>query len=255
MIRLLKYHILESFNVVRWCLLAIAFAFVAVVSVAKFVQMADLTTLTFSSLEVTYLILNDVTSMIFIYLPIYLFLVCGIMFENHFGELELLKSESRRRYFMAKWLTVLFYTLLFFGVLFIGNYLMSQQVFEHSAVWSSDFLKVQVMLGEDVQSFVHSPLMTIGLSLLSFFLLYFCVGTISMLLALVTRKEAYTLLIALVSGLGMSVLFMYGFEMTRGFSASGYVIQNGMLVVGILMVTLISIAYFNKKDFYMEKKH
>ncbi|MEG0579549.1 MAG: hypothetical protein RR490_06500 [Niameybacter sp.] len=39
--KMIRYNISESFNVVRWCLTLLAFSFVAVVSVAKYIQLSD----------------------------------------------------------------------------------------------------------------------------------------------------------------------------------------------------------------------
>ena len=91
--KMIRYNISESFNLVRWCLTIIAFAFACVVSVAKYIQISDMTAITFSSLEITYLILNDTVSLIYIYLPLYLFLICGIMFDDNFGSLESLSAK------------------------------------------------------------------------------------------------------------------------------------------------------------------
>ncbi|MDU7538059.1 MAG: hypothetical protein E7K67_13830, partial [Peptostreptococcaceae bacterium] len=101
--KMIRYNISESFNLVRWCLTIIAFAFACVVSVAKYIQISDMTAITFSSLEITYLILNDTVSIIYIYLPLYLFLICGIMFDDNFGSLEVIKCQSRGKWLVGKW--------------------------------------------------------------------------------------------------------------------------------------------------------
>lgn len=252
--RMITYNISESFNVVRWCLTVIAFAFVAVVSVAKFVQIADMTAITFSSLEVTYLILNDTTSIMYIYLPLYLFLICGIMFDDNFGSLEVIKSGSRRNWVNSKFITLLFYTVMYFIVLFGMSFLISDQVFPFSSAWSSDFLKVQVMMGGNVRNFTYPPLMTIGLSICSVFCLYLCSGSVSVFLSLLTHKEAYALSGSLVIGLSISALFVLGLTITKGMSVQAFVAQNTLLVIGTLLMVILSMILTNKKDFSTEKR-
>ncbi|MGL4799882.1 MAG: hypothetical protein ACRDDX_05660 [Cellulosilyticaceae bacterium] len=252
--RMISYNISESFNLVRWCMVVIVFAFVAVVSVAKYVQIADMTELTFSSLEVTYLILNDTTSLMYIYLPLYLFLICGIMFDDNFGSLEIIKCGTRGKWVFGKFMTLIFYTVMYFIVLFGMNFMMSHQVFPYSNVWSSDFLKVQVMMGQQVQNFVYPPLMTIGLSICSVFFLYMCSGSISVFLSLVTNKEAYALFGSLVAGLGISAMFLFGLSITKGLSVQAFVAQNTILVLGVLLMSVLSIWVTRKKDFHCEKR-
>ncbi len=252
--RILRYNISESFNVVRWCLTVIAFAFVAVVSVAKFVQLADLTSLTFSSLEITYLVLSDTTNIVYIYLPLYLFLICGMMFDDNFGTLEVIKCGTRFKWVLSKFMTLLFYTFAYFIVLFVLNFLISYQVFPYSEVWSSDFLKVQVMMGEQVQSFTYSPMTTIGLALLSTFLLYFCVGSMSVFFSLVTNREAYALFASLLCGLGISALFVFVLEGTKGVSVAAFTTQNILLFIGSAIMLTLSAIWTNLRDFNIQKR-
>lgn len=252
--RIMSYNISESFNLVRWCLTVIAFSFVAVVSVAKFVQLSDIAAITFTSLEITYLILNDTTSIIYIYLPLYLFLICGIMFDDNFGTLEVIKCGSRMKWVMSKFMTLFFYTVMFFMTLFLINFLISNQVFPYKQEWSSDFLKVQVMMGESVKNFMYPPLVTIGLSVCSTFFLYLCAGSISVFFSLLTNKEAYALFGSLACGIGISTLFVFGLEMTKGMSVQAFAIQNGLLVVGSILVIIMSVLITNRKDFHIEKR-
>lgn len=252
--RIISYNISESFNLVRWCLVVIAFSFVAVVSVAKYVELSDLTALTYSSLETTYLVLNDTTSIIYIYLPLYLFLICGVMFDDNFGSLEVIKCGSRRNWVLGKFATLLFYTMLYFIVLVGINYLISDQVFPFSRVWSQDFVKVQVMMGQDPRNFVYPPLVTMGLSIISVGCMYLCVGSISVCFSLVTHKEAYALLFSLVCGIVISMLFVFGLELTTQVSVLGFAVRNGVLIGITVLMVIGSIIFANRKDFSIEKK-
>lgn len=252
--KMIRYNLSESFNLVRWCLTIIAFAFVAVVSVAKYIQISDTTAITFSSLEITYLILNDTMSVIYIYLPLYLFLVCGMMFDDNFGSLEVIKCQSRGKWFFSKWVTLLFYTILFFIALFGLNFLISDQVFPFSVNWSSDFINVQIIMGQSARNFIYGPLQTIGLSLASVFALYLTIGMLSMIFALITNKEASALFLSLIIGILISIAFVYGLELTSKMSLEAFAWRNGILSGCMLLIWGIALCITYTKDFNMERK-
>lgn len=252
--KMIRYNISESFNLVRWCLTIIAFAFVAVVSVAKYIQISDMTSITFSSLETTYLILNDTISIIYIYLPLYLFLVCGIMFDDNFGSLEVIKCQSRGKWLLSKWVTLLFYTIIFFVALFGLNFLISDQVFPFSTSWSSDFINVQIIMGQSAKNFIYTPVQTIGLSLISVFALYLTLGMLSMVFALLTNKEAYALFASLVVGILISVTFVYGLALTSKMSLDAFAWRNGILAIGMLVIGCLALRITYRRDFNIERK-
>ena len=252
--KMIRYNISESFNLVRWCLTIIAFAFACVVSVAKYIQISDMTAITFSSLEITYLILNDTVSIIYIYLPLYLFLICGIMFDDNFGSLEVIKCQSRGKWLVGKWVTLLFYTLLFFVALFTLNFLISDQVFPFSASWSSDFLKVQVTMGQSARNFIYTPFQTIGLSLGSVFSLYLAVGMLSMVFSLLTHKEAYALFLSLIIGILTSAVFMYVLDFTSQMSVASFAWRNGILFASMVLAFIGALWITYKRDFNIERK-
>lgn len=253
-VKMLRYNISESFNVVRWCLTLVAFSFVAVVSVAKYIQLSDMTAITFSSLETTYLILNDTMSVVYIYLPLYLFLMCGLMFDDNFGALEVIKCKSRGKWYLCKWLTLLFYTIVFFICLFGMNFLICNQVFPYSTSWSSDFLHVQVMLGQSAKNFFYGPIETVGMSLISVFFLYLVAGMMSMFFSMITNKEAYAFFISLVLGILISVAFVYGMKLTSQLSFEAFMWRNGMLFVGALFIGVLGLWHTYQKDFKLESK-
>lgn len=252
--RIISYNISESFNVVRWCIAVIAFAFVAVVSVAKYVELSNMAAITFSSLETTYLILNDPTNIAYIYLPLYLFLICGIMFDDNFGTLEVIKCRSRRNWIISKYTTLLFYTVMYFVVLFVMNFLISDQVFPYSQVWSSDFVNVQVLMGQSPKNFVFTPLVTIGLSLASMFSLYLCAGTCSVVFSLVTNREADALFLSLGIGIILSTLFVFVLDMTSQMSVQAFGFRNGILWAIIFVLCTVAYSLTNRRDFNMSRR-
>lgn len=250
--KMIGYNVSESFNVVRWCLTLIAFAFVAVVSVAKYIQLSDMTSITYSSLETTYLILNDTMSIVYIYLPLYVFLMCGLMFDDNFGALEVVKCESRGKWYLGKWVTLLIYTVLFFLCLLGMNLIICNQVFQYSTSWSHDFLRVQVMMGQSAKNFMYDPIQTIGMSLISVFFLYLVAGMLSMFFSLCLGKEAYAFILSLVLGILISILFVYGLKITGQMSIQAFLWRNGFLLCGTGIVGGLGLLHTYKKDFNLE---
>lgn len=157
-LRNFRYHIRESFPAVRFCLCIAVIAFAAVVSTYQYIDLAGMAAISFSCYETSYLILNDSINLIYIFLPLYVFLVCGIMFDNHFGAVEILKCGSRTKWMVNKYLTFVFYTCLFFGLLFGIVLSVCGNVFPAGAKWSRDFVSLRVMLGQSALDFAYSSL-------------------------------------------------------------------------------------------------
>lgn len=252
--KIIRYNISESFNVVRWCLAIVALAFTCVVSVAKYIQLSDLTAITFSSLEITYLVLNDTVNLTYIYLPMYLFLVCGMMFDENFGVVEIIKCQSRGKWFIGKWFTLVFYTVLFFGVLLSINFMISNQVFPLSENWSGDFIKVQVMMGQSPYNFLYTPFQMIGLSLVSVLSLYLAVGTLSLLFSILTSKEVYALVFSLLIGILTSIVFIEQLDLTKQMSLEAFMWRNGMLLGSLVVIFVVTLWMVYQRDFNTERK-
>ncbi|MFV0517448.1 MAG: hypothetical protein ACK5MV_08625 [Aminipila sp.] len=248
----LRYNISESFNVVRWAIAIIIIAFVGVVNVYKYIELSDNVSITFSTLETTYLILNDFMSIVYIYLPIYIFTICGIMNADNFGLIEILKCGSRHRWVISKLFTLLFYTCAFFTLLFAVSFFISNQVFPYSSSWSSDFVKTQVAFGESVHKFVQNPFITILLQLGTLFLTYLISGAVSLWISLKTSKESLALLISILVGIIFSMtMFAVGFGKHGALLYIGQYTALSIILI-ILVVTLCITA--KRKDFDMLKK-
>ncbi|OON96523.1 MAG: hypothetical protein ATN36_05460 [Epulopiscium sp. Nele67-Bin005] len=249
----MKYNLSQNFNFIRWAILIVVVSFVAVVSVAKYIQIADLTAITYTALENLYLIMNDPTNMTYIYLPLYLFLTCGVMFDDNFGGIEIVKCGSRKNWLFQKILTLLFLTILFF-IMTVGiNFYITYQAFPYSQNWSSDFIKMQVLAGQDVQNFVYSPSLVLGLSIFSLFLVYFMIGILSILISLCRDDEAQTLFITLPIGVLVSLAITY-FGAMYNKSLELYIYQNIILVFLVTLITLLSFWKVENKDFVLNKK-
>ncbi len=187
--------------VARWCLAIAVISFAAVVSVYKYIDMSDMAV--FSSLETMYLILTDTMNTVFIYLPLYLFIVCGIMFDNGFGETGILRFRSRGEWLFVKASAYVVNTVVFFGVMLLINYVVSSQVFNFSELWSGDFIGFRVMSGQPASDFSNPPVPTIASACMSVFMLYILCGFVNLLFSLLSNRES----VGLFASLAVGILF------------------------------------------------
>lgn len=200
----LLYSLNSHIPAARWCLALVIIAFTAVVSVYKYIDLADMAT--FSCLEVMYLILSDTMNIVFIYLPAYLFVVSGITFDSGFGKTAVLRHESRREWLDIKLITYVVNTVIFFAAVILFDFLVSYRVFGFSYVWSSDFVGFRVLSGQPFEDFIQPPLSTIFASCGAVLMLYILCGLMNMLFSLLCGREDAGLFISLLFGiiLGLS---------------------------------------------------
>ena len=168
--------------------------------------MADMAV--FSSLETMYLILTDTMNTVFIYMPLYLFVVSGIMFDNGYGEIGILRFKSRTEWLSVKAAAYVLNTIVFFGIMILINLVVSSQVFSFSDVWSGDFIGFRVMSGQPSSDFVYPPVPTIVSACASVFMLYILCGFVNMLFSLVSGRESVGLFLSLAVGIGLGIADM-----------------------------------------------
>ena len=246
-LRGVMFSLSEHIPAARWCLALSVIAFTAVVSVHKYIDIADMAA--FSSFEALFLIITDTVNIVFIYLPLYLFTVCGIMFDSGFGGIEILRCGSRSRWLAGKLITYLINTLVFFAAVFIINYTVCSRAFNFSSLWSSGFIVVRVMLGHSAEDFFAPPLPTILLASLSVLLLYVLCGIINMLVSLITGRESAALFFSLLSGISLGLANM---AVTSN-SGESQIVRCVILAVSAMSVYVFCIAAANKKDFSGKK--
>lgn len=239
----------EHIPAARWCLALAVIAFTAVVSVHKYIDMADMAA--FSSLEVLFLILTDVTNIVFIYLPLFLFIVCGIMFDSGFGGIEILRCGSRTSWLSGKLITYLVNTLIFFGALFLINFAVCSKVFNFSDVWSGGFVGFRVMTGQPAEDFSAAPVITIIAASCAAFFFYTLCGMVNMLVSLVTDRESTALFASLFVGIALGLINML---MISG-SAGSQLMRCVILVLMSAGVYALCIAAVRKKDFAGKKMY
>ncbi len=243
------FSISEHIPAARWCLAVIVISFTAAVSTVKYIDLAD--TAAFSSFEIMFLILTDIMNIIFIYLPLYLFIVCGIMFDKGFGCLEIIRCSSRCHWLTGKLAAYVLNTLIFFAVMFIINFAVCSRVFPFSKTWSSDFVGFRVMTGQPSMDFAYPPVPTITAACAAVLLLYIFCGIVNMLVSLLTDRESAALFISLFTGISLGLANMM--------TASNGILEQVLRC--IVLFTLTAIAYtlclsaVKKKDFGGKKMY
>lgn len=213
-LRGLRFSLTEHIPAARWCLALAVIAFTATVSVRKYIDLAE--TAAFSSFEAMFLIITDITNIVFIYLPLYLFTVCGIMFGGDFGGIDILRCGSRGRWLAGKAVTYAVNTALFFAAILTVNLIVCSRTFEFSSVWSSGFVGFRTMTGSPAADFSAPPLPTITGAAVSALLLYLFCGLINMFFSLLTDRESTALFVSLFAGIALGLL-----NMTEGSNGLG----------------------------------
>ncbi len=198
-LRGLGFSLSEHIPMARWCLALAVIAFTAVVSVYKYIDLAD--TAAFSSLEVMFLILTDVMNIVFIYLPLYLFVVSGITFDRGFGGIEMLRCGSRASWLGGKLMTYLINTLIFFAAMIVIDMVVCSCAFGFSSVWSGDFVGFRVMFGQPAEDFAQPPVPTIISAAAAVCLFYVMCGMVNMLVSLLTDRESVAMFVSLLVGI------------------------------------------------------
>ena len=241
-LRGLGFSLSEHIPAARWCLALAVTAFTAAVSVRKYIDLAE--TAAFSSFEALFMMITDITNIVFIYLPLYLFTVCGIMFGNDFGGIDILRCGSRGRWLAGKAITYAVNTLVFFAAVLIINLAVCSRTFEFSDVWSSGFVGFRVMTGSPAADFAAPPLPTIMGAAFSALLLYLFCGMINMFFSLVTGRESAALFVSLFAGIALGLLNM----MSGSNSCGSQLLRCLVLAVSAAAVYVFSAAAVRKKS-------
>lgn len=241
-LRGLRFSLTEHIPAARWCLALAVIAFTAAVSVRKYIDLAE--TAAFSSFEALFMMITDITNIVFIYLPLYLFTVCGIMFGSDFGGIDILRCGSRGRWLVGKAITYAVNTVLFFAAVFGINLAVCSRTFEFSGVWSSGFVGFRVMTGSPASDFSTSPLPTIIGAAVSALLLYLFCGMINMFFSLLTGRESAALFVSLFAGIALGLL-----NMTAGSNGlESQLLRCLILAVSAAAVYVFSAAAVGRKD-------
>lgn len=246
-LRGLSFSLSEHIPAARWCLALIVMAFTALVSVYKYIDLAD--TATFSAPEVLFLILTDVMNIVFIYLPLYLFIVSGITFDSGFGGLGALRCGSRNAWLGGKLVTYLVNTLIFFAALILIDLAVCAGAFSFADAWSGDFVGFRVMMGQPAEDFSVSPIPVIISACGAVLMFYIFCGAVNMLTALISGREAAALFASLLVGIaaGLANMLIPSNGLVSQLIRCGALLAASAAVYGICLIAV------RKKDFGSKK--
>lgn len=195
-----------SFSLPRWLLAAAAAAFSATVSLYRYVDSAWLLDVHLSAGEVSMLILRNPVNAAFIYLPLYLFLACGIAGDLGASSQALLLCGSRKRYLMLLVFRLGLVTAAFLALITLVTGTVTLQVFPWSDLWSRDYLAWRTLQGESPLAFTLPPAAALGLQLLCRGAAYWLAGCLCLLVGVLWRIEPLSLALGLLCGLPAALL-------------------------------------------------
>ena len=195
-----------GFSLPRWLLAAAAAAFSATVSLFRYVDSAWLLDVHLSAEEVCILVLRSPVNAAFIYLPLYLFLACGIAGDLGSSPQALLLCGSRRRYLALLVTRLALVTAAFLALVTAITGAIALQIFPHSSLWSRDFLAWQALEGQSPLAFTLGPLPALGLQLLCRGAAYWLAGCLCLLCGVLWKSELLSLALGLLCGLPAALL-------------------------------------------------
>ncbi len=236
------FGISEHIPAARWCLAIAAVAFSAAVSVSRYIDLAD--TAAFSSFEILFMIMTDPINIVFIYLPAYLFTVCGIMFGSGFGGIEILRCHSRSDWLAGKLIVYAVNTVIFFAAVVAIDLTVCSRTFFFSDVWSSGFVGFRVMMGNPASDFASPPVPTLICASAAVLMFYFFCGMVNMLVSVVFGRESAALFISLLAGICIGMLN----TMVYSNDTESQLIRCAILVAASLLMYVFCLAALSRKD-------
>jgi hypothetical protein len=123
--------------------------------------------------------------------------------------------------------------------------LTAAQVFPFSRSWSGGFVSFRVMTGPSALDFVYKPLATLGISMLSLFLLYLLCGAVSVLTAILTRREEIALLVSLLFGIAAGLLNMSA----AAYDAESNAVRCAVILAAAAVTLLLCLKSVERRDF------
>jgi hypothetical protein len=241
MLKTLKLSLSEDFPALRFCAAAIVAAFVAVVSVYKIIDLSDAVSSGYTAPETLMLIFTDIINTVFIYTPLYLFIIESAVTRRKFGILDTVKSGGRENLAAANFLKVLFYTVIFALLLLIINGAVSHASFPNVNSWSKAFAGTSAIFGFNTEILGGEPAQFIALKLTAFFLTLFVCGMVNTTLSDVLGGKEYAFPLSAVISIGLSLLTL------SGIIGTGHIIV--ILLIAAALLFAADRAVILKKDF------
>ncbi|MDR0992058.1 MAG: hypothetical protein LBL87_04055 [Ruminococcus sp.] len=241
MFKSVRLSLSEDFPALRFCAAAVVAAFTAVVSVYKIIDISDAVSSGYTAPETMMLIFTDIINTVFIYTPLYLFIIESAVTRRKFGILDVVKIGGRKNFAAANLFKVLFYTLIFFALLFIINGAVSLASFPSVNSWSKAFAGTSAIFGYGTEIFGSVPSQFITVKLSVFFLTLFVCGMVNTALSDLLGGKEYAFPISAVISIGLSLLTL------SGLIGAGVVIP--ILLIAAAVLFAVDRGILLKKDF------
>jgi hypothetical protein len=241
LLKSVKLSLSEDFPALRFASAAVVAAFTAVVSVYKIIDLSDAVSSGYTAAETLMLIFSDLINTVFIYTPLYLFIIESAVTRRKFGILDIVKTGSRQNLAAANLFKVLFYTVIFFILLLIINGAVSLASFPNVNSWSKAFAGTSAIFGFGSEILVSVPSHFITIKLSVFFLTLFVCGMVNSTLSDLLGGKEYAFPISAVIAIGLSLVSLSGI-----ISAAAII---PILIIGAAGLFFADTAVILKKDF------
>jgi hypothetical protein len=239
-IKYLKISLTEDFPAIRLIIAAMVIAFAAVVTIYKYVDLSDSVSASFSSTETTILALTDMINRVFIFLPLYIFVVSGARLANGLGNTGILLQKSRAGATVNGILKVFFYTVLFAVILLIIVTVTSRAAFPKADDFTRAFFGTSSTYGIRSGALSETPSKVAASLVTTMFLTYFTIGIINFFLSILLKEDAAFVLTVII-GIGAEA-------MMQGSSALPVLPLILVIVAVAAVFILLSFAVLSRKN-------
>jgi hypothetical protein len=237
-LRFLKISLSEDFPALRLIIAAAVIAFTAVVSVYKFIDLSDAVASLFSAPETAVLILSDLINRVFIFLPLYIFVISGARITAGMGVNGIILQGNRNSVAANSLIKVLFYTVIFFAILLIIVLTTTGAAFPKANDFTRTFFGAAGSYGFSNDVLRGTPGTLLSLETVTMFLTYLTIGSISCLISLFL-KEGAAFVLTVIIGIGGELLM----------KNTAQSLQIPVLLSVLAVVCLSTFAAANKRDF------
>jgi hypothetical protein len=209
---------------------ALVIGFAAVVSVYKYIDISDAVSSLFSAPETLLLILSDIINRVFIFLPLFIFVISGTRNTAGFGSNAYICQKSRSGIVFNAVLKVLFYTVIFTAVLLIITISTVTAAFPQADDFTRAFFGAHASAGFGDDVLLGTPLSLTVKTVVTMCLSYFTIGITYMFLSFLLSEGAAFVL---------TVILGIGTELLGKFTASAIPLSLSATAVFILLSLLV----------------
>jgi hypothetical protein len=206
--RYLKISLTEDFPTFRLIISAFVIAFAVTVTVYKHIDLSDSVSASFSAPETIILTLTDMINRVFIFLPLYIFVISGSK-NTELGNTGVILRRSRHGLVTLEIIKVFFYTLIFFVILLIIVLATSNAAFPQAENFTRTFFGASSSYGISSDVLLGTPQTAVVNLFTSMFLTYFTIGIINMFLSFLLKDEAAFVLAVIIGILSEILISAY----------------------------------------------